>query len=156
MESSADISSLLKKGGLVQNVEGSSLKEIYTYISQRIKLPEEITAETFVNELLMRENVLSTAVGNSIAIPHPRRALLKNPADERIIVCYLKNSIDMNAPDSLSVTTFFIVLSSSARSHLSVLSSLAKLFRNRDFTKFLSMKPDLEKLSRKAEELMFL
>ncbi|MCR5218266.1 PTS sugar transporter subunit IIA [Treponema sp.] len=156
MQSNADVTGLLKRGGVVKNVEGSTLEEIYGYIAERARLPDEVTPQVFAEELLMRERVLSTAVGNSLAIPHPRRTLIKNPDNERIIVCYLKNPLDMHAPDSFSVHTLFIVLSSSAHAHLEVLSSLAKLFRSRDFIRFLAMKPDSEQLIRKIEALKLL
>lgn len=149
MFGSTDVGMLIRRGGVIKNVEGKTLKDVYDYVASRAKLPEGVTAEVFSGELYMREQVLSTAVGNSIAIPHPRRTLLKDPDDERIIVCYLKQPMDMHAPDLFSVHTMFIVLSSSAQSHLGVLSSLAKIFRNKEFVRFLSMQPDAEQLVRK-------
>jgi len=103
MVSSADVAMLIRRGGVIKNVEGETLKDVYDYVAARAKLPEGVTAEVFSEELYMREQVLSTAVGNSIAIPHPRRTLFKDPEDERIIVCYLKQPMDMHAPDSFSV-----------------------------------------------------
>jgi len=153
MVSSADDAMLIRRGGVIKNVEGETLKDVYDYVAARAKLPEGVTAEVFSEELYMREQVLSTAVGNSIAIPHPRRTLFKDPEDERIIVCYLKQPMDMHAPDSFSVHTMFIVLSSSAQSHLGVLSSLAKIFRNKEFVRLLSMQPDAEQLIRKISTL---
>ena len=146
MISGLELCEFIEKGGVLTDVEGSTPQEVYRNVIDAIKLPEGIDRELVYTELCEREKVLSTAVGNGIAIPHPRRPLMKNAEDQRIVVCFLKNPINMHAPDSLSVQTMFILLSGSSQVHINVLASLAKLFRKTEFKKLLETKPSVDKL----------
>ena len=137
MESELDITNLIHRGGIFVDVEGNSPKEIYETISKRIELPEGISAEQISSALNAREMVLSTAVGNGIALPHARTPLIKEEEDQRIIVVYLKNPIEMKAPDERPVSTMFIILTNNSQLHLKVLSALAGLFRSLRFRRAL-------------------
>lgn len=136
-----DIIKLIEKGGFLTNVEGHSPEEIYSNVCNLINLPSNISAKELCDELMQREFVLSTAVGQGIAIPHPRRPLIQEDDEQRIVVCFLKNPIDMKAPDSKRVFVMFILLSKSSQFHIKTLSELAKLFRNDKFLKILNSKP---------------
>ena len=136
-----DLTSLISKGG-VFTVEGSSTTEIYEKVCNLIKFPESITSDAVFNALCAREKIMSTAVGNGIALPHSRYPILKNSDDQRIIVCYLKETLQMNAPDGRLVGVMFILLTSSPQFHLKVLSQLAFLFQNKDFRNTLDKKPN--------------
>ena len=137
MESELDITKLIHRGGIFVDVEGNSPKEIYETISKRIELPEGISAEQISSALNAREMVLSTAVGKGIALPHARTPLIKEEEDQRIIVVYLKNPIEMKAPDERPVSTMFIILTNNSQLHLKVLSTLAGLFRSLRFRRAL-------------------
>ena len=137
----SDLTSLISKGG-VFTVEGSSTTEIYEKVCNLIKFPESITSDAVFNALCAREKIMSTAVGNGIALPHSRYPILKNSDDQRIIVCYLKETLQMNAPDGRLVGVMFILLTSSPQFHLKVLSQLAFLFQNKDFRNTLDKKPN--------------
>ena len=86
MLSAKELSNLITSGGVFTEVKGSTVKEVYENFTQKINLPDGLYAEVLNKELIERENVLSTAVGNGIAIPHPRTQLIHNPSDERIAV----------------------------------------------------------------------
>ncbi len=140
------IANLIQKGDVFTDVPGNSVSEIYKFVSESFDLPSEYDPKNICAELLERENVLSTAVGNGIALPHPRRPLLKNADEQRIYVCYLREPINMNAPDSRKVFVLFILFTSNTQSHIKILSELAKLFRSVPFRKFLETKPDQNEL----------
>ena len=132
-----NLAELIHKGGVFKDVEGSSPEEIYKKITEMINLPAGLSAETVYNALCDREKIMSTAVGNGIALPHARIPLLKDEGDQRICVIYLKNPIDMNAPDERKVFVRFIILSANQHSHLQVLSDLVQLFQKKEFKKLL-------------------
>jgi PTS system nitrogen regulatory IIA component len=136
-----DLCDLIHAGGLYYNVEGTTPKEIYTNICKSLSLPQGYDRDIICQELLAREDILSTAVGNGISIPHPRRPVIKNSSDQRLAICFLKNPIDLHAPDSRKVFVMFVLLSSSTQFHLQVLSQLATLFRDADFRRLLESKP---------------
>ncbi len=136
----ADIAELIHRGGIFMDVEGTTPEEIYKNVTKMIKLPEEMTEEQVYNALCAREKVLSTAVGNGIALPHARSPIMKEEEDQRICVVYLKNHIDMKAPDERLVYVMFILLTQNSQVHLQVLSGLAGLFRSLRFRKALESK----------------
>jgi len=132
-----DIAGLIHKGGVYDNVEGTTAEEVYKKISTMIPLPSEMTAESVYNALAAREHVLSTAVGDGIALPHARAPIMKTENDQQICIVYLKNPIDMKAPDERKVFVMFVLLTFNSQSHLKILSKLVTLFRKPQFRKLL-------------------
>lgn len=142
----ANIGEYLRAGGVYRDIEGDSPFEVFKSLSEKVNLPSEILPVNFYEGLCAREAVLSTAVGNGIAIPHSQQPLLKNPKDQRIFICYLKNPIDMHAMDNRKVQTLIIPLSSSVQSHLQIISLLAQLLSKSDFKKALELKLGLNEI----------
>ncbi len=142
MESQLDVAQLIHNGGVFVDVEGSSPQEVYKNVCKKIKLPSGLTSEQLYQALCDREQVLSTAVGNGIALPHARSPIVKNEKDQKICVVYLKKAIDMKAPDERFVSVMFILLTQNTQLHLKVLSELAGLFRDGKFRKALEIKSD--------------
>jgi len=153
MENEVDVAKLIHRGGIYIDVEGSSPKEIYDNIAKRIDLPEGLTAEQVAGALNARESILSTAVGNGIALPHARTPLMKEEEDQRIVVVYLKDPIEMKAPDERPVSTMFILLTHNSQVHLKVLSTLAGLFRSLRFRRALEEHAGEAELSALIKEL---
>ena len=132
-----DLPLLIHRGGVLFDVEGDTPQEIYKIISDKIEKPQDVTSEQIYTALCAREQVLSTAVGNGIALPHARSAIIKSDDDQKICVVYLKNPIDMQAPDEREVDVMFVLLTQNSQVHLKVLTALAGLFRNLRFRKAL-------------------
>jgi PTS system nitrogen regulatory IIA component len=66
------------------------------------------TADQHVKQALWeREKVMSTAIGDGIALPHARLAKLKEP-----ILCFfrLRNPVDFSSPDNKPVQLLFLEL----------------------------------------------
>ena len=133
----ADLPVLIHRGGVFFDIEGDSPQEIYKNISEKIEKPEGVTSEIIYNALCAREQVLSTAVGNGIALPHARTSIIKSDENQKICVVYLKKPIDMQAPDEREVFVMFVLLTANSQVHLKVLTELAGLFRNLRFRKAL-------------------
>ncbi|MCR4735516.1 MAG: PTS sugar transporter subunit IIA [Treponema sp.] len=153
MDTKIDISKLIHRGGIFKDVKGDCPEDIYAQISKMIDLPDGMTAEQVYNALCAREQVLSTAVGNGIALPHARAPIMKNEEDQRICVVYLDKPLEMKAPDERPVTTMFILLTHNSQIHLKVLTSLAGLFRSPRFRKALELKSDEATLFNLIHEL---
>lgn len=147
MENEIDIAELIHRGGILRDIDGATPQEVYEKVCALLDLPDGITSEQVYNALCTREEVLSTAVGNGIALPHARAPIIKEEKDQRIIVVYLKNAIEMRAPDERQVYVMFILLTYNPQVHLKVLSSLAGLLRNTDFRKALEDHADEAALS---------
>ncbi len=133
----ADLPVLIHRGGVFFDIEGATPQEVYKNISEKIEKPEGVTSDLIYNALCAREQVLSTAVGNGIALPHARASIIKSDENQKVCVVYLKNPIDMQAPDERDVFVMFILLTHNSQVHLKVLTELAGLFRNLRFRKAL-------------------
>ena len=113
-----DLGSLIHKGGVFFNVGGETPEEIYKKVTELMNLPEQISNESVYEALCAREKIMSTAVGNGIALPHARAPIVKNEDDQRIAVVYLDKPIDMKAPDNLKVYVMFVLLTQNPQTHL--------------------------------------
>ena len=147
-----DLTSLISKGG-VFTVEGSSTTEIYEKVCNLIKFPESITSDAVFNALCAREKIMSTAVGNGIALPHASVPIIKEEDEQRVCVVYLKEPLDMNAPDEMKVHTMFVILTQNRQTHLQVISRLVSLLRDTSFLNLLENQANGVDLIEKIKEL---
>ena len=148
-----DITDLVMRGGVFDNITGRTPDEIYKNLTSVMSLPEGVTAEQVCKALCDREAVLSTAVGNGYALPHARAPLMKSENDQRICVVYLNEPLDMKAPDDKPVTTMFVLLTQNSQVHLKILASLANLFRCEEFKKAIDDKVDVYTLCNIIHEI---
>jgi PTS system nitrogen regulatory IIA component len=118
-----------------------------------IKFPESITSDAVFNALCAREKIMSTAVGNGIALPHASVPIIKEEEEQRVCVVYLKEPLDMNAPDEMKVHTMFVILTQNRQTHLQVLSRLVSLLRDTSFLKLLENQANGVDLIEKIKEL---
>lgn len=149
----SEIAKLIDKGGVYDGIEGNTSEDVYKAISQIVPVPEGITRDALYSALVEREKVLSTAVGNGIALPHARAPILKSIDDQEICVIYLKKPINMFAPDGCSVFVMFLLLTANPQVHLDILSRLVTLFRMPPFYKLLEEKAGKSALLEKIKEL---
>lgn len=90
----------------------------------------ELSARTLFDELMNRERLGSTALGEGVAIPHCRTGC------ERITGAFLKlaEPVDYDAPDGAPVDLLFVLIvpPDESSAHLEVLAVLARLFQDAD------------------------
>ena len=77
----------------------------------------------------LRERILSTAVGNGIAVPHPRDPIPTLQMPGCIVYGYSKKGVDFNAPDGKPVHFFFLLCSQNIELHLHMMRCLASILR---------------------------
>lgn len=138
----ATISDLIAKGGVYSDIAGENAQDVYRVLSETIHLPQGMTADVFYNALCDREKILTTAVGNGIALPHAQTPVLKNLEDECIALCYLRNPIDMGAPDGRPVYVMFVLMTSSPQTHLAIISQLARYLQKPELKQALERHAD--------------
>lgn len=88
--------------------------------------------EFFIKKLIEREEMVSTAIGNGIAIPH-----LRNPKDNSckrpaMVVGICKEGSDFLSPDGEKTHLFFLISSDSEIVHLRILSTLNRMLSRDD------------------------
>lgn len=131
------ISGLIKKGGILRDVKGTTPAVILTEAVSKMSFPSEITKEEVLLSLIEREEMMPTAVGRGIAIPHPRNPIITEIKNESITVCMLSAPVAYGAMDGEPVNTMFIVMSANAARHLEILSKLLYLCQQADFIEIL-------------------
>lgn len=87
--------------------------------------------ENFYNNILEREKLGSTGIGQGIAIPHARSEKIKNIV---VAIGLLKYGIDFNSPDGENVKLVILVGAPKGqnREYLSLVSNLMRTFRDEE------------------------
>ena len=89
-----------------------------------------------------REDVLSTAFENGVAIPHPRNPLPDALGESLIAFGRTLTGIPCGAPQRALTDLFFLVLCRDSRTHLQVLARLGRLVQDPRFLQELRDAPD--------------
>jgi nitrogen PTS system EIIA component len=146
MGSSVSLAELVKRGGVYYNIPGSSPSEALAEAVKALSLPKGLDREALLVAILEREALMPTALGNGVAIPHPRSPMLTDASRQRVAALFLKTPLAYSALDRKPVSTLFLILSSDAKSHLSILASLSYLCQKQDFLDLLAKRPSTEEL----------
>lgn len=80
--------------------------------------------------LLDREKLLSTGIGNGVAIPHPRDPLTELNASAVIVLARCPNGVKYNALDGKPVKLFFMLCCENIEMHLHMMGQLARLLQD--------------------------
>jgi PTS system nitrogen regulatory IIA component len=129
------------KGGVYVDIEGATKKELIQNAMQTIANNFEWDAQVVTDLLLDREQLMSTAIGNGVAIPHTRDFFNKDPYDI-VVTLFLSTPIEYGALDKKPVHTLFFLFACDDKRHLNLLSKISHLTRDEQALKFLQSKPD--------------
>ena len=133
--------------------QGASKKRLFeTTAAFLAESQPGLEATEVYNNLLARERLGSTALGEGIAIPHCRISKCSEPLG---VLITLSDGIDFDAPDSADVDILFILLvpEEAQQEHLNILAGLAQLLSNDEFCRALRESSGAEDLYRAAVEL---
>lgn len=144
--------SAIEKGGCYYDVEGDSVDTVLESAVSRIVWLDKSHQDKLYANLIKREQLASTGLGNGIAIPHPREPLPESFDTSAIATCFLKQPVDFNAIDDKPVFVLFILMSPTVKHHLHLLSRLSFCIRDRAFVHFLKAGPPAEMLLEKITE----
>ena len=88
--------------------------------------------EAFTKDILAREDMGTTAIGNEIATPHAKSESVKAPALTAITV---PGGVDYDAPDGAPCKLFFMIAATTDGDvHLEVLANLMRMMMDEEFT----------------------
>lgn len=95
------------------------------------------------DDILARERVMSTGVGNGVAIPHAY-----TDGVDRLSAGFYRTSapVEFGAPDGAPVDLFFVILGprESRREHIRLLARLSRVLNNHDFREQLRAAADAD------------
>ena len=121
------ISALLSPELIFINPDISSKKRLLEFIADTLSKQFALPQRNIYINLLDRERLGSTGLGNGFAIPHTRLAKL-----DSTIGCFirLKQAVNFDAMDQQPVDLVFCIIipEKATDEHLQILSSLAKIF----------------------------
>ncbi|PJA99426.1 MAG: hypothetical protein CO128_03690 [Ignavibacteriales bacterium CG_4_9_14_3_um_filter_30_11] len=112
-----------------------SLSENF-YIEQMVNLIEldkSVDKGIIVQLLKNREELMSTAIGNGISLPHPRIPLMVGRNKPLINIYFPNKSLDLKSLDGKPVHTIILLISQTIKQHLSILAHLSFLLSKETF-----------------------
>ncbi|MFP3977822.1 MULTISPECIES: PTS IIA-like nitrogen regulatory protein PtsN [Marinobacter] len=115
------------------NVPASSKKRVLETIAEQIREHNDSVNESQIfNNLIARERLGSTGIGQGIAIPHCRLEGLEQVIG---VLMTLEEAVEFDAIDNQPVDLLFalIVPKEATSEHLELLSQLAEKFNERSF-----------------------
>lgn len=125
------ISALLSPQSIFLDTEISSKKKLLEMIANIAAARTDLPESSIYNNLLNRERLGSTGLGQGFAVPHARCNNL-----DKTLACFfrLKDAVNFEAPDNQPVDLVFtiIVPEEATEEHLLILSSLARIFSRED------------------------
>ncbi len=108
--------------------QDSVLGELVNQIPQLANQPD--ARQTLLRALLEREQLHSTGIGDGIALPHSRNALVGLVDQPIIVFGRHKQGIPYDAIDGMPAKLFFLLVAPTVTQHLSILGRLTRLLRD--------------------------
>lgn len=147
-----DFSEALRVGGIHYRIGGSDRAGALRHVVETLRLPGEVDREFLFEVLSAREALGSTAIGDGIAVPHPRNPVILHLDRPMITLCFLERPVEFGALDGQGVDTLFTLLSPTVRAHLHLLSHLSFALRDRAFKDAVRQQAAREEILRAADE----
>ena len=109
--------------------------------------------ERYKADILAREAMSSTAIGNGIAVPHAKSAAVKEAGLAAVTV---PGGVDYGAPDGLPSSLFFMIAAprEGGDVHLEMLSRLMVMLMDEDFCQKLLAAEDAETVKEKINHVL--
>jgi PTS system nitrogen regulatory IIA component len=115
----------LERGGVHFGIPGDTSEQVLSRVIDLLPLPDHIDRAPLRDMLLSREQSGTTGVGDGIAIPHVKHPVVLAGMEPVLGLFFLEKEVDFGALDGQGVHTLFVILTSSFKGHLSLLSRLA-------------------------------
>lgn len=152
-EPSEGLADVIGRGGIYYHLPGQNVEEVITEAVYAMKgIESDSDRQDLYESLVAREQMMSTGIGNGVAIPHPRTPLSHTAIPTQIAVFFLEHPVDFKAVDKKPVYVLFVLVAASSQQHLHLLSRLSYCLRDATFLNLLSEIPAPETLITKIVE----
>jgi mannitol/fructose-specific phosphotransferase system IIA component (Ntr-type) len=126
------LSELLSPGTVILNLRGadrdSVLEELVRQVPQLRNAPDE--QQTLLKALREREQLHSTGIGDGVALPHARNALVGLVDQSVIVFGRHPAGINFGAIDRMPARLFFLLVAPNVTQHLAILARISRLLRD--------------------------
>ena len=129
--------SLLDSSHIACRSPAQSQKNIFELLAKKIaESHPSLEKQVIAKQLLSREKLGSTGLGNGVAVPHSRIGGLEQPIG---FLLTLESAVSYDAPDGLPVDVLFALLvpEESTQLHLDLLAEIATLLSDSQYCKGL-------------------
>jgi len=147
------VSEALSPDGVFYDVPGTDRESALREVVACMPVADPGDRELMLELMLAREKHASTAVGNGIAIPHPRAPVVLPIDVPTITLCFLRQPVLFGPVGSEPIHTLFAVQSPSVRAHLQLLSRLAFMLRDPSFRALIERRAPASEIIADAERL---
>lgn len=152
-EESLGLARTIEAGGVLYRIEGTDKPTVLRNVVDSMRLPDGVDKEFLYRVLLARESACSTAVGDGIAIPHPRNPIVLHVTQPSITLCFLERPIEFGAMDGKPVRVLFTLISPTVQTHLQTLSRLAFALQDAAFKATISEPGTRDAILKEARRL---
>ncbi|MFA6600291.1 MAG: PTS sugar transporter subunit IIA [Candidatus Omnitrophota bacterium] len=136
----------LELGGIYYEVDAHDKMSALASVVSRMPLLKGVNRETLLGVLVAREAIMSTGIGEGLAIPHARNPIVLHVSSPMATLCFLKTPVDYDAVDGRKVDTLFTLITPNVRVHLHLLAKLAFALRSGPFKTAIAAKEKPEVL----------
>lgn len=136
----------LEAGGVMPDVPGRDKQTVLREVVGRLRLPPTVNRDLLFQLLWARESLESTAIGEGVAIPHPRNPIVLNIQAPLVTLCFTRQPVDFGALDGQPVFALFTLVSPTVKTHLHLLSRLAYCLRDAHFKSLLAARANAPEL----------
>ncbi|WP_348663903.1 PTS sugar transporter subunit IIA [Chlamydia vaughanii] len=133
------------RGGIIRDVVVKNKTEALQYASSYIAEKFNLDANVLFEMLAYRESLMSTGIGEGIALPHAKDFLINSYYDV-VVPMFLSTSIDFGALDGKPVNVLFFLFASQDKSHLNLVNKIVHLGMSLEARSFLTNYPDKDQL----------
>lgn len=131
------LTELFKPDRFHYDLPGRTFTEVLRSALDVFELPPGSDKELIYDLLVSREKLMTTALGDGLAIPHLRVPVVVDVSGPILGIFFTREPIDMGAMDGKPVHTLVLLLSTTPKQHLELLARLAFLFRQPKFVLLL-------------------
>jgi PTS system nitrogen regulatory IIA component len=143
----------LRRGGVIHDLPCTDKASALRAVCDRLPLPERVDREELHAVLVAREAMCSTGIGEGIAIPHPRGPLVLGLPDPQVTLAFLHEPIEYGALDRKPVAVLFVIVSTTVRVHLELLSHLMFALQDASFRRLLAARASADELLARLDGL---
>jgi PTS system nitrogen regulatory IIA component len=120
----------LERGAIVYGVAAADKNAAIEAVVDGLPLPCGCDRELMLQLFHAREALGSTALGEGIAIPHPRRPIVLNVPRPLVRLVFLATPVDFQASDGKPVDTLFAIVAPTVHEHLQLLARIASVLKD--------------------------
>jgi len=125
------LASCLREDSITLRLAGESRDAVLRALVALVPAASEQMRQTLFDALKARENLCSTAVGDGVAIPHSRNAMVGLVSKPVIAFGRHTKGIDFGALDDKPTHLFFLLCAPNVRMHLQLLAKLSRVLNQK-------------------------